>query len=206
MISSSQVIWNIGLSAWIIQDGNYPDFAVGETVEFAVEFCLRPGTPVEFCESEICARPIAENSYAVVAETIVASDDITVLDIGILAYHDGPLELPDIKCGGRLRTALELSVDPYFYFERLSQDAAIPALIYTWRIRSILRQTAPFVETVSDSGPYAGHRTKSRDASRRGYEEITRTDAWEDDGGYGEYLLRCDLTPAPAKRIRSTAM
>jgi len=50
LISSSRSIWNIGLSAWIIQDGNYPDFALGDTVEFAVEFYLRPGTSVDVCE------------------------------------------------------------------------------------------------------------------------------------------------------------
>ena len=39
--------WNIGLSAWIVQDGNYPDFGVGETVKFAVEFYQRPETALE---------------------------------------------------------------------------------------------------------------------------------------------------------------
>ncbi|HUE20130.1 MAG TPA: hypothetical protein VMQ86_00520 [Bryobacteraceae bacterium] len=205
MISSSRSIWNIGLSAWIIQDGNYPDFAVGDTVELAVEFYLRPGTAVDVCESEVCARPVAENRYAVVAEKVLAAEDVTVLDLGILAYHDGPLQLPETKRGGRLRTALDLTVDRYFYFERLSQDAGVPALIYTWRISSILRQTAPFIETIADSGPYAGERTKSRDASNLAYEEITKTDSWGDDGGYGEYVLRCDLLPAVAKRTSFTA-
>jgi hypothetical protein len=110
------------LSAWIIQDGNYPDFAVGDTVELAVEFYLRPGTAVDVCESEVCARPVAENRYAVVAEKVLAAEDVTVLDLGILAYHDGPLQLPETKRGGRLRTALDLTVDRYFYFERLSQS------------------------------------------------------------------------------------
>jgi hypothetical protein len=71
MIVSSPSIWNIGLSAWIIQDGNYPDFAVGTPVEFAVEFYLRPGTPVDVCESEVCAKQIRDNSYAVVAEKVL---------------------------------------------------------------------------------------------------------------------------------------
>jgi len=205
MISSSPSIWNIGLSAWIIQDGNYPDFAVGDTVEFAAEFYLRPGTIVDVCESETCARQIAENSYAVVAEKVLFSEAVTVLDIGILAYHDGPLQLPDTEGRCRLRTTLDLSLDPYFYFERLRHDAGVPPLIYTWRISSILLQTAPFIETIADSGPYAGQRMKSRDASKLAYAEITRTDSWGDDGGFGEYILRCDLLPVPAKRTSATA-
>ena len=29
---------NVGLDAWIIQDGNYADFRVGEEQDFALEF------------------------------------------------------------------------------------------------------------------------------------------------------------------------
>jgi hypothetical protein len=205
MTASSRSIWEIGLGAWIIQDGNYPDFAVGNTVEFAVEFYQQPGTAVEACESEVCARQLTENNYAVVAKKVLATEDVTVLDIGILVYRDGPLQVPEAAGGNRLRTELGLSVDPYFYFERLSQDANVPALIYTWQIISILRQTAPFVEAVADSGPYAGHKMKSRDVSKLAYEEIERTDAWRDDDGFGEYILRCDLLPTPAKRTSATA-
>jgi hypothetical protein len=205
MISNPPSIWSIALSAWIIQDGNYPDFAVGDTVEFAVEFYLEPGMHVDLCESEVCARQVTENSYAVIAEKILAAEDVTVLDIGILTYHDGALQLPETKGGDRLRTELGLSVDPYFYFERLSQDAGVPALIYTWRIISILRQTAPFIEVITDSGPYAGQKIRSRDLSKLAHEVIARTDAWGDDGGYGEYVLRCELLPALAKRTSVTA-
>ncbi len=193
------------MSAWIIQDGNYPDFAVGDTVEFAVEFYLRPGTPVDVCESDVYARPITENSHAVVAENVLATENVTVLDIGILAYHDGALQLPETKDRDRLRTELDLSVDPFFYFERLSRDARVPALIYSWRISSILRQTAPFIEAIADSGPYAGQTMRSRDVSKLAYEEIAKTNAWEDDGGYGEYILRCHLLPTLAKRTSTTA-
>jgi hypothetical protein len=30
--------FKIGLSSWIIQDGNYPDFKQGERAAFAIEF------------------------------------------------------------------------------------------------------------------------------------------------------------------------
>lgn len=30
--------WLIGMSAWVIQDGNYADFSVGQRAEFAIEF------------------------------------------------------------------------------------------------------------------------------------------------------------------------
>jgi hypothetical protein len=37
---------NIALSAWIIRDGNYPDFSKGEVVEFAVEYYQQPRTAI----------------------------------------------------------------------------------------------------------------------------------------------------------------
>src|SRR5229473_4595257 len=146
MIVSPLSTWNIGLSAWIIQDGNYPDFAVGETVEFAVEFYQQPGTAVEVWKSEVFARQVTANAYGVVAEKVLATDDVTVLDIGILVYREGVSQFSEVERGNRFRTELELGVDPYFYFERLSKDEGVPALIYSWRITSILRQTAPFIE------------------------------------------------------------
>jgi hypothetical protein len=97
------------------------------------------------------------------------------------------------------------SIDPFFYFERLSHDRSVPPLIYTWEIKSILRQTAPFIEAIADSGPYAGSLLKARDRSKLAFEEIARTDAWGDDGGCGEYILRCNLLPVPAKRTSATA-
>jgi hypothetical protein len=35
-----------------------------------------------------------------------------------------------------------LGVDPFFYFERFDAFAAMPTLIYTWRIDEISRQMA----------------------------------------------------------------
>jgi hypothetical protein len=32
--------WSIGIEAWVIEDGNYPDFQSGTIAEFAVEFYM----------------------------------------------------------------------------------------------------------------------------------------------------------------------
>jgi len=70
---------------------------------------------------------------------------------------------------------------------------AMLLLMYTWRIDRIRLQTAPFVETT-----VIGSRVMVRDQARLGYADIERTDAWNDDGGNGEYLLTCmrhDIPP-----------
>lgn len=205
MATSSRSTWNVGLDAWIIQDGNYPDFAVGEIVEFAVEFYQAPGTAIEVCSSDAFAKPVNRASYDVVAEKVLVSDQLTVLDIGILVYQEGVSQFLMVEGSGRVRTQLELGVDPYMYLERLSKDDQIPALVYSWRILSILRQTAPFIEVTSDCDFGSKGKVMTRDLSKLGYEEIARTDAWRDDEGLGEYILHCDLLPVPAKRISGTS-
>jgi hypothetical protein len=197
--------WNISLAAWIIQDGNYPDFVVGETVEFAVEYYQPPGAVTEVCESDVSATLLADSSYTLVAEKILETDEITVADIGMLVYQHGKAEPPTFERGSRVRTQLDLGVDPFYYFEGYSNSQEVPALIYTWRVTSILQQTAPWIETVTESGPFAGRKIRTRDISQHGYKEILKTDAWQDDGGDAAYILRCDLLPIPPKRESATA-
>jgi hypothetical protein len=83
MIPNLPPEWNIGLSAWIVQDGNYPDFVVGEFVEFAVEFYQDAGTGIELCNSDVSAIQVTDTTYSVIAEKILQTDDVTVLDIGL---------------------------------------------------------------------------------------------------------------------------
>jgi hypothetical protein len=173
--------WNIGLSAWVIQDGSYPDFAVGETIEFGVEFHWQPGSAVEVCDSDVLATLAKDAKYRVVAEKIRETDKTTVLDIGILVYNQFGPQFPDVEHGSRFRTELLLGVDPY----------GSSPLTYSWRITSILRQTAPFMEIASRCRPFGTAPT--RDVSKSNYEEIPRTDAWKDDNGHGQYVLRCEL-------------
>ena len=41
--AENAMLWDIGLSSWFIQEGNYGDFAAGQIAETAVGFCPRPG-------------------------------------------------------------------------------------------------------------------------------------------------------------------
>lgn len=77
--------WLIGLSSWVIQDGNHVDFAVGERHRFAVGFFgddLHEGTP-----GLKQAEAVGEGRYDVSGEVIVA-DPVVVLAFGLLAYTD----------------------------------------------------------------------------------------------------------------------
>src|SRR5437870_1903422 len=43
--SNNMLTWNIGLASWIIQDGNYPDFSLGDQRRFALEFSATSLSP-----------------------------------------------------------------------------------------------------------------------------------------------------------------
>ncbi len=188
MALSQRSTWNIGLNAWIVQDGNHPDFGVNETATFAVEFYQRPGTALEASNSDVLATHLRDATYQVVGKKIEETSKITVLDIGILVYSQFESQFAIAGCGTCFQTELNLGVDPYDF------SGHVPAIVYSWHITSILRQTAPFIETVR-----GGRKLMTRDASRLGYEEIRKTDAWNDDKGRADYVLVCDLLHVPAK-------
>jgi hypothetical protein len=137
----------VGLSSWIIADGNYRDFSVDDVRSFALEYYneheLRPAT------SSISHRHLGDAHYAVAgrrAHLGGLSQHLTptwcVIDFDVLAYrelHSFPVP-PECFSG-----EIYLGVDPFSYFERLSCEADAPPLIYNWRIHRIEVETAPRV-------------------------------------------------------------
>jgi hypothetical protein len=198
---NSPTHWDIGLAAWTIQDGQYPDFEVGQTVEFALEFSLPAGAVARATGAKVSLNNLADCLYDAAAEVVVQTDQVTVLDIGILVYEHTSFLYQSLPQGSRVAVQLRLGVDPFHHFWCLSKTGDALPLVYSWKILSILRQTAPFIDTLAD-----GQKIRIRDPQRLGYEEILKTDAWNDDGGHAEYTLRCNLLPIPPKRESATAM
>ena len=185
--------WHIGMSSWIIQDGNYPDFAVGREASFAVEFYsedkLTPAAgPVKRAEH------LGESNYRVSAEVIYTDRSWWVIDIGLPVFRE---ETPPsgARAGRFFEGTINLGIDPYFYMEYLGKDSSAPPLIFTWRIREIFQQTAPFV-----SHPL--EHALVRDPSKLGWRPIAETDAWHDDDGNAEYVLHAEVIDPVARRAR----
>jgi hypothetical protein len=178
---NSPTNWDISINSWIIQDGNYPDFEVGQIAEFAVEFWIPEAVKPVACSEEISAKKVGAYLYDTVAEVVLQTDDITILDIGILVYNESSLPLRLFPPQGtRFAIQLGLGVDPFFYFERLCNIPEIPPLIYSWKISSILIQTKPFIEIeiVAKLNFLSVGKVLVRDPQQFGYKEIPMTDAW----------------------------
>jgi hypothetical protein len=170
----------IGLAAWIIQDGNYGDFSVGQEAQFALDFYFpdsfaiaQPGTP-----KFVAAGPA---TYSIHARVEFAHEKVWTLDFGLRAYQEHPPQ--DIPLGSWVQGNIYLGIDSFPYFERLKDLPGMPALTYRWLLRNIKRETTPWIKVDG---------LQERDSSRRSFEDIRETNAWHDDGGHAHYILECE--------------
>jgi hypothetical protein len=182
---------HVGLSAWIIQDGNYGDFECGDT-EFALELW-----PVSLASSATPAAPSARHReggyHAVQGRVVAVFDEAWVVDVGLLAFE---AQRPPAwaKPGVFFSGELYLGVDPFFYFEELSELPQFPALMYAWRIARIALETTPWLTRREGM-----HEVRYRDATHTSFRPVERTDAWHDDGQHGHYVLEAEVTGGPTR-------
>jgi len=107
----------ISLSRWIIEDGNYDDFCVGERRKFALEFWA-PTPLKKSAENVMALREQSGHSYDVVGKLVFTSDGVWVIDCGVLAYSEGKSEIEiGCKVGDFVQGNLRFGIDPFFYFE-----------------------------------------------------------------------------------------
>lgn len=184
--------WNIGLSSWIIQDGNYVDFKIGEIREFALEFGFKK---YSLCEQTVKKVTYLNGPfYEINGEVIFKSKDVCIIDFGLLAY-DSDNKYEGVKVGDYLTGEIYLGIDRFDYFESLNKFDEIPALIYSWKVEKIFLETTPRIETKDDRG-------KSvfvYDKSRYSIEELEKTDAWSEEEDYADYILICSLLSNDSK-------
>lgn len=189
--------FEIGLSSWIIQDGNYGDFQAGDNAEFALEFYRESLEKSSLAQKTI--ERVAPAAYRINGEVIFSREGVWVIDFGLRAFQEHTPSI-ELKQGAFVSGVIHLGIDPFFYFESLYAVAGMPPLIYQWRIERILRQTAPFIETRSETG----QRILTRDPEKLGWKMIQRADAWSDDGGNAEYVLVCALLNSESRSRRLT--
>jgi hypothetical protein len=106
-------VWNIGLGVWIIQDGNYSDFAVGQMAQFAVEFYRKPTDGISQTSHPISTTLQKDSIYEVVAEKALQTEDLTILDIGVIVFREHDRNDESSLQGNRFRTKIYLGIDPY---------------------------------------------------------------------------------------------
>ena len=188
--------WSLSIAAWVIQDGNYPDFERGQRAEFAVAFYA----PERLERRTGGARTAAGqgNGWYDLDGTVVGiTESAWFVDCGIVVYSERPPE--GIRVGDGVVGCTLLSVDDFRYFESLAQLSDAPPLVYTWDLVRIRREAGPYV--LDESGTLY-----VRDEAKRSLVEAAATDAWKDDDGRAEYVFDCRLIGLPPKRTSDTAI
>jgi hypothetical protein len=175
---------DVGIDSWIIQDGNYSDFSVGQKAEFALEFYARS------LKSSSCKRysavHLAGSRYQICGRVVYCAKSVWVLDMGFLAYQDTPPRRFATKSSW-VEGELYLGIDHFAYFEDLKNLPGMPRLTYSFYIHEILLETTPWLTTTDASG----RTMMMRDEQNESYRGVAETDAWNDDNGSAHYILRC---------------
>lgn len=183
--------WVIGLDPWIVQDGNYGEFAVGETHAFALEFETREVAIVDPRPRSV--TQLGGTRYRVDAPVVLVDGNLWMIDVGVLAYSDaGPLE--GASTGALLSGEIVLGVDPFPFFEHHATLQNVPAAIYTWRITAIRELIAPEPPQNVYLSP------EELDWTSR---EVLVTDAWNNPAGVVRtYELVCERLDVAPRRQR----
>jgi hypothetical protein len=172
----------VAVDSWIIQDGNYGDFAVGDKAKFALEFAgskLRPSQA-----KETLMRPLGHGAYEVCAQVLRVEPDVWVIDFGLCAFWESkPPEFA--KPGAWVEGEILVGIDPFFYMEYLHKLPGMPNLFYNWTVTSVTRNDTPWLVELNARGG----KMLSRDGTRETWVDVTQTDAWHDDEGRSSYVL-----------------
>ena len=190
---------DIYLYYWIISDGNYEGFGVGETWEFALEF-YAPLSLRKIDTATKVLRALPDYAYSISGEVVYAANGVWVLDCGVLAYSEVKGDVQEgCSVGDYVSGVLTFDVDPFHYFERLYKLAGMPALIYEWRINSMEQDITPLI-----LGQACGRPAYVRDETRIRFRRVDSTDE-----NYAEpvdrcpaYVLHCTKNETPPRRKR----
>jgi hypothetical protein len=158
----------IYLARWIIEDGNYDDFCVGERHKFVLE-CWASTPLTKSAENVTALQEQSGHSYDVTGKLVFTSDGVWVIDCGVLAYSERDSEIEGgCKVGDFVQGNLRFGVDPFFYFEQHYKIPSIPPLIYEWQVDSIEQDTTPYISS-NDAWMYI------RDESQRSHPSVRGT-------------------------------
>ena len=174
------VLLEVGLSSWIIEDGNYNDFSVGDVRSFALEYYNEAELPPATAAPS--HRHLGDARHAVSGRRVHLTPTWCAIDVDVLAYRELlGFQAPPPSFSGQVY----LGVDPFFYFESLAHEAGAPALVYDWRIHRIEVETAPRI--LKDG-------LMIYDPDKRKRADVQDTKAGED------FILHCERLPGPPQR------
>ena len=182
----------VGLSSWIIADGNYEHFRRGQRASFALAFYPTNASfeiPRDWLTVDppgvdrVSMRHVEGSQYLITARVthILDYDGWWVIDAGVPMYRTGLLP-EGVEQNSWVSGKIYLGIDPFDYFERLSRYYVAPALIYDWDVTKIELETSPVI---------VEGRMHTRDRSRSAWQEVDSTQAHCEGALVDEFVLHC---------------
>ena len=185
--------WTIGLPSWVMQDGNYTEFAVGQRRQFALEFHYhrnRRLVQIDDAQSRMCKYTGRVTDYDVTAHLLMdagpSREGFFLLDFGLRAYKR-QMVLDDLEpppAGTWLSGVIGLSVDPFDYMDDRFRPTGLPPLIYTWTIDAIEKATTPPITIKYGHPLYIGPNDGPKQVAnpaRESWQTVRSTRMWDDD-------------------------
>lgn len=173
---------SVSIDSWIIQDGNYGDFTVGQLAKFALEFA--GGSLQPSLSKEPQAHHIGYGVYDVCAQVIYVNEKVWVVDFGFMAYWES--KPPEFAIPGTwVEGKILIGVDPFFYMEHLRKLPDMPNLFYSWQLTKIIRDDTPWLIERN----IHGGQNMSRDKEKEVWTSVPCTDAWNDNEGRSSYVF-----------------
>jgi hypothetical protein len=169
---------NVGVSSWIIQDGNYEDFIAGRRYRFALEFYAEQGLRPAKAGATIQLAQREAEQYHLTGRVAFLAPNVWVIDAGIQLFRED--QAPKVRIGDVVHGSVHIGIDPFFYMEYLKDTPGIPNLFYEFEVTGVLLETTPWVTSSGVTQRQAGSRT---------FRRVDRTDAESDDGGNAHYIL-----------------
>ncbi len=204
------------LEGWVLQDGNYSDFAAGSRREFALEFQAHWDRPLTLDPQGSPGWDFTGSAgdFKITGDVVYSYADASgdpgcvVIDFGYRAYSTHRLSTGngrDAQLGDRVTGLVSLGVDPFFYFEEVTKRwPDVVELIYRWDVHRVEIDESQLVEIPADDPRYPPFMPKAegpvyeRDVEREQWREIDRTRMWDDaPEGIPLYRLRCAATGEP---------
>lgn len=176
-----ETIW-IATSAWMIEDGNYREFRVGQQVRFALS------AAPQILQSGVSGGPLLNrmrrSRYRFHGRMAYRAADGWVLDIGFPVFVEGepPAFAP---VGSWLSGELVLGLAPLFYLAQYARGPGALPLICPWRIDRVLRNVTPLIASIDG----AGRRIVLPDEQQEAFVEARGTDVRTYRNR--DYLMEC---------------
>jgi hypothetical protein len=187
----------VGMSAWKINEGLYPDLHVGMERAFAIAMTPRVITGAK--EHQPAAVALGSCFYHLRGKVTYAHRGVWVLHAGFPVFCEGDLP-QDAVVGRWLSVETVLHLDPGTYRRTYSRRKTMPNIVRPYRITEIQRDTRLWQawQRTENRPIRAGGKSEhlvdflTREEGRHKDIKVTQTRAAVDDGGSAHYTLLCE--------------